>query len=140
MNSVNCFINDEITNLDFLQQRYRRDRLIGSYDRDLSVDRPELDDDKAIMKARKEQRKRVDKEIRDKKTRDQDEREHDHDNNRDLNLRIPDRKKSVKKGEDFGLTAEFTSYDDKDTLKSKPSCYILDGYHHLNKWFMLIEF
>lgn len=103
-----------------------------SHDRDVSVDRLELDDDKAIVKVHKEQRKRVDKESRERKTRDQDEREADHDNNRDSNLRFPDKKKSVKKAEGFGLTADFASYDDKDTLKSKPPCYILDGSHSLN--------
>ncbi|KAF7802898.1 paired amphipathic helix protein Sin3-like 2 isoform X1 [Senna tora] len=101
-----------------MQQRYRRDRIISSHDRDLSVDRPDLDDDKAMVKVHKEPKKRVDKESRDRKTRDQDDREADHDNNRDSNSRFPDKKKSVKKAEGFGLTADFAAYDDKDTLKS----------------------
>ncbi|XP_028778645.1 paired amphipathic helix protein Sin3-like 2 isoform X2 [Neltuma alba] len=99
------------------KHRYRRERL-SSLDRDPSVDRPELDDDKALMKSHKEQRKRVDKESRDRKIRDQDEREPDHDNNRDFKPRFPEKKISSKKAEGFGLAADFASYDDKDTLKS----------------------
>lgn len=85
----------------------------------MSAERPELDDDKTMMNIHKEQRKR---ESRDRRMRDQDEREHDLENGRDLNLqRFPDKKKSVvKKAEGFGMASDFTSYEDKDTLKSKP--------------------
>ena len=118
--------NDWVTNF-FLQQRYRRDRLLASHDRDLSVDRADLDDDKTMMNMHKEQRKR---ESRDRRIRDQDEREPDLDNGRDLNSqRFQDKKKSVKKAEGFGMASDFSSYDDKDTLKSKPSCYALDKLH-----------
>lgn len=110
MNLVHCFFfNDWVTNF-FLQQRYRRDRL-PSHDRDhdMSAERPELDDDKTMMNIHKEQRKR---ESRERRMRDQDEREHDLDNNRDLNLqRFPDKKKSVKKAEGFGMASDFTSYE-----------------------------
>ncbi|KAG4395714.1 hypothetical protein GLYMA_19G016300v4 [Glycine max] len=100
-------------------QRYRRDRL-PSHDRDMSAERPELDDDKTMMNIHKEQRKR---ESRERRMRDQDEREHDLDNNRDLNLqRFPDKKKSVKKAEGFGMASDFASYEDKDTLNS-PGMY-----------------
>ncbi|XP_022774459.1 paired amphipathic helix protein Sin3-like 2 [Durio zibethinus] len=90
----------------------RRDRIITSHaDRDLSVDRPELEDDKAMMKMQKEQRKCVEKDNRDRRTRDQDDSEHD--NNRDFNLqRFPDKKRSGRKIEGFA------SYDDRDTFKS----------------------
>lgn len=105
----------------FFQQRIRRDRILTSHaDRDLSVDHPELDDDKAMVKMHKEQRKRVEKDSRDRKSRDQDDREPDHDNNRDFNLqRVPDKRKSARKVEGFGVSANFASYDDKDTLKSE---------------------
>ncbi|KAK4272056.1 hypothetical protein QN277_020656 [Acacia crassicarpa] len=106
-----------IRSMQVEKNRYRRERLT-SHDRDPSVDRPELDDDKALMKSHKEPRKRVDKESRDRKIRDQDDREHDHDNNRDLKSRFSDKKISVKKAEGFGLATDFASYDDKDTLKS----------------------
>ncbi|XWS40811.1 hypothetical protein CRYUN_Cryun17cG0027500 [Craigia yunnanensis] len=95
-----------------MDKQCRRDRVITSHaDRDLSVDRPELDDDKAMMKMQKEQRKRVDKDNRDRRTRDQDD--HEHDDNRDFHLqRFPDKMRSGRKIEGFA------SYDDRDTLKS----------------------
>ncbi|KAH7532571.1 hypothetical protein FEM48_Zijuj04G0034500 [Ziziphus jujuba var. spinosa] len=94
----------------------RRDRIIVSHaDRDMSVDRAELDEDKAT-KMHKEHRKRAEKENRDRKVRDHDDREPD--NNRDFNLQRFDKKKSSKKAEGFGVNANFTAYDDKDTLKS----------------------
>lgn len=69
----------------------------------------------------KEQRKR---ESRDRRIRDQDEREPDLDNSRDLNSqRFPDKKKSVKKTEAYGLASDFASHDDKDALKGKLSCF-----------------
>ncbi|XP_019452911.1 PREDICTED: paired amphipathic helix protein Sin3-like 2 isoform X4 [Lupinus angustifolius] len=97
------------------KQRYRRDRLLASHDRDLSIDHTDLDDDKTMI-MHKEQRKR---ESRDRRIRDHDEREADLDNNRDLNSqRFPDKKKSFKKAEGFGMATDFASNDDKDTLKS----------------------
>ena len=60
----------------------------------------------------KEQRKRVEKDNRDRRTRDQDDPEHD--NSRDFNLqRFPDKNRSGRKIEGFA------SYDDRDTLKSE---------------------
>ncbi|MED6209113.1 hypothetical protein PIB30_051552 [Stylosanthes scabra] len=95
-------------------QRYRRDRILSSHDRDQSVDRADLDDDKLNM--HKEQRKR---ESRDRRVRDHEEREPDLDNGRDLNLqRFQDKKKSVKKAEGFAMASDFPSYDDKDALKN----------------------
>ncbi|CAJ2665561.1 unnamed protein product [Trifolium pratense] len=91
------------------KQRYRRDRF-PSHDRDLSVERPDLDDDKTMMNMHKEQRKR---ESRDRRIRDHDDREHDLDNSQ----RFPDKKKSVKKAEAYGLSSDFASHDDKDALK-----------------------
>ncbi|CAL0321769.1 unnamed protein product [Lupinus luteus] len=107
-------------------QRYRRDRLLGSHDRDLSIDHTDLDDDKTMI-MHKEQRKR---ESRDRRIRDHDEREADLDNNRDLNSqRFPDKKKSFRKAEGFGMATDFASYDDKDTLKSKS--IICFGQNHI---------
>ncbi|GMI99169.1 SIN3-like 2 [Hibiscus trionum] len=95
-----------------MDNQRRRDRIITSHaDRDLSVDRPELNEDKALVKMRKEQRKRVEKDNRDLRIRDHDDPEHD--NNRDFNSqRFPDKKRSGRKVEGFA------SYDDRDTLKS----------------------
>ncbi|KAK7365108.1 hypothetical protein VNO80_13922 [Phaseolus coccineus] len=95
-------------------QRYRRDRL-PSHDHDMSAERPEMDDDKTMLNIHKERKR----ESRDRRMRDQEEREQDLDNSRDLNLqRFPDKKKSVKKAEGFGMASDFPSYEDKDTLKS----------------------
>ncbi|MBA0714762.1 hypothetical protein Golax_013718 [Gossypium laxum] len=90
----------------------RRDRIITSHaDHGISVDHPELDDDKTMMKMQKEQRKRLEKENRDRRTRDLDDPKHD--NNRDFNLqRIHDKKRYGRKIEGFA------SYDDRDTFKS----------------------
>ncbi|KAH0973002.1 hypothetical protein GBA52_025158 [Prunus armeniaca] len=105
----------------FRQCRWtRRDRIIPSHaDRDLSVDRPELDDDKGMVKVQKEHRKRCEKENRDRRNRDDDDRELENDNNRDYKLqRFPEKRKSSRKVEGFGVTANFAPYDDKDSLKS----------------------
>ncbi|XP_059670241.1 paired amphipathic helix protein Sin3-like 2 isoform X2 [Cornus florida] len=98
----------------------RRDRIIApNADRDLSVERPDLDDDKTMTKLHKEQRKRADKENRDRRNRDQDYRDAEHDSNRDFSMqRLPDRRKSARKVDDFGGNSILASYDDKDTLKS----------------------
>ncbi|XP_061354030.1 paired amphipathic helix protein Sin3-like 2 [Gastrolobium bilobum] len=99
-------------------QVYRRKRL-PSHDRerDLSVEHPEMDDDNTMMNMHKKRRKRESKDMR--INRDQDEREPDNNNSRDLNLqRFHEKKKSVKKAEGFGLASDFSSKEDKDTLKN----------------------
>ncbi|CAN6708712.1 unnamed protein product [Malus baccata var. baccata] len=100
-----------------MEKQRRRDRIMTPHaDRDLSVDRPELDDDKGMMKVPKEHRKRSEKENRDRRNRDDDDRELENDNNRDYKLqRFPDKRKPSRKVEGFGVTAP---YDDKDSLKS----------------------
>lgn len=107
-----------------IQQR-RRERIVSSHaERDLSVDRPELEDDKGMLKFNKEQRKRVEKDFRDKRNRDQDDREPEHDSSRDFVLqRCPDKRKPSRKVEGFGMSSNFTSYDDKDSLKSECFCH-----------------
>ncbi|XP_061373184.1 paired amphipathic helix protein Sin3-like 2 [Gastrolobium bilobum] len=85
-------------------------------ERDLSVEHPEMDGDKTMMNMHKEQRKR---ESKYRRIRDQDDREPDLANSRDLNLQhFPEKKKSVKKNEGFGLASDFSSNEDKDTLKN----------------------
>ncbi|KAJ8750132.1 hypothetical protein K2173_014047 [Erythroxylum novogranatense] len=96
-----------------IDKQRRRDRIIASHgERDLSIDRPELDDDKATLKIQKEQRRRVEKEGRDRRNRDQDDRELEHDSNRDCSLQR-DKKKSAPKIESFGANSNVASYDDK---------------------------
>lgn len=108
-------------------------------DRDLSVDRPDLDHDKAMMKVDKEQqRKRGEKERdrredKDRKEKERDNRDFDHDGNRDFMQRLSHKRKSVPKVEDsvadqlqqggegsgnFGMHHVAASYDDKNSLKS----------------------
>ncbi|KAI4347649.1 hypothetical protein L6164_008441 [Bauhinia variegata] len=97
------------------KQRYQQNRHITPQEHDLSVDRHELDDDKAMIKVHRDPRKRVEKERKDRRIHDQDEREPDH----DINMQhSPEKKKCVKKAEGFGLTTDFTSHEEKDNLKS----------------------
>ncbi|KAM1009524.1 hypothetical protein FF1_044945 [Malus domestica] len=102
-----------------MEKQRRRDRIMTSHaDRDLSVDCPELDDDKGTVKVQKEHRKRSEKENRDRRNRDDDDRELENDNSVYKLQRFPDKRKSTRKVEGFGLTANFAPYDDKDSLKS----------------------
>ncbi|XP_061360137.1 paired amphipathic helix protein Sin3-like 2 [Gastrolobium bilobum] len=98
-------------------QVYRRKRL-PSHDRerDLSVEHPEMDDDNTMMNMHKKRRKRESKDMR--INRDQDEREPDHINAQQFLERFHEKKKSVKKAEGFGLASDFSSKEDKDTLKN----------------------
>lgn len=74
-----------------------------------------------MMKVLKEQRKRFpEKENRDRRNRDHEDREVETDNNRDYNLqRFPEKRKSSRKVDGFGANANFSPYDDKDTLKGE---------------------
>ncbi|XP_062023478.1 paired amphipathic helix protein Sin3-like 2 isoform X2 [Rosa rugosa] len=103
--------------------QHRLDKITSHGDHDISVDRPELDDDNGMMKVLKEQRKRFSEmENRDRRNHDHEDRELETDNNRDYNLqRFPEKIKSSRNVEGFGLNANFTPNDDKDTLKSKYS-------------------
>ncbi|XP_061355400.1 serine/threonine-protein kinase PEPKR2-like [Gastrolobium bilobum] len=64
----------------------------------------------------KKRRKRESKDMR--INRDQDEREPDHINAQQFLERFHEKKKSVKKAEGFGLASDFSSKEDKDTLKN----------------------
>ncbi|KAI3452368.1 hypothetical protein Pfo_009033 [Paulownia fortunei] len=102
------------------KQRPRRDRVTDpNGERDLSVERPDMDDDKTVMKLHKEQKKHNERENRDRRNRDQDDRDPDTENNGDISMhRLSDKKKSARKVEDFGGNSNLASYDDKDALKS----------------------
>ena len=109
-------------------------------DHDLSVDRPDPDHDRSLMKVDKEQRRRgeKDKERREdieRRERERDDRDFEHDGNRDFNVqRFPHKRKSGRKVEDsageqihqsgdgdenFGLRPMSSSYDDKSSAKSE---------------------
>ncbi|KAI3670027.1 hypothetical protein L6452_41604 [Arctium lappa] len=99
------------------KHRGRRDRIIASHpERDLSVERRDIDEDDKTMKLHKEQRKRSEKESRDRRNSDQDYKETDLDANRDMH-RI-EKRKSACKVEDFGVHSGVAPYGDKDALKS----------------------
>ncbi|KAH6791103.1 SIN3-like 2 [Perilla frutescens var. frutescens] len=102
------------------KQRQRRDRVIDpNGERDLSVERPETDDDKTAVKLHKEQKKHSERENRDRRNRDQDDRDPDTENNGDISMhRLSDKRKSARKVEDFGGNSTLAPYDDKDALKS----------------------
>lgn len=89
--------------------------MIGPYaERDLGIERPDLDDDKTMTKLQKEQKRRAEKENRDRRTHDQDYKEPD-ENNEDLSMqRHTDKRKSARRVEDFG-----GPHEDKDALKSE---------------------
>ncbi|KAL8528277.1 hypothetical protein ACS0TY_005906 [Phlomoides rotata] len=94
------------------KQRSRRDRIMGPHgERDLSVERPDMDDDKAVTRVHKELKKHTD---RDRKHRDHDDRDLDAENNGEATMhRLSEKRKSARKMEDSTLA----SYDDKDASK-----------------------
>ncbi|KAL3526467.1 hypothetical protein ACH5RR_011123 [Cinchona calisaya] len=95
------------------KQRFHRDRVAEP---DLSVERPDTDDDKTMVRLHKEQKKRAERENKERRNRDQDYREHD---NGDIGmLRLSEKRKSARKVDDFGGNAASASYDDKDSLKT----------------------
>ncbi|GAB2299874.1 hypothetical protein Dimus_033925 [Dionaea muscipula] len=97
------------------KQRWRRDKVTTSHaDPDVCVERPDLDEDKTMMKLHKDPKKR-ERDNRDRRSRDQDDRDPEHDTNRDSNIqRLPDKRKPSRK-DGFGAMA---SSEDKSALKS----------------------
>lgn len=112
--------------------------MVSHTDRDLSVDRPDPDLDRAVMRLDKEQRKRGEKEKErrdDRERRDRDDRDFEHDGNRDSSMhRYPHKRKSARRVEDsaaeqlhqggegdenFGIRPISSSYDDKNSAKSE---------------------
>ncbi|XP_062111773.1 paired amphipathic helix protein Sin3-like 4 isoform X2 [Humulus lupulus] len=121
----------------------KKERTMG--DRDLSVDRPDQDHDRSLMKVDKDQRRRGEKEKekekekerredRERRDRERDDRDFEHDGIRDFNVqRYPHKRKSGRKIEDsaaeqihqggdgdehFGLRPISSSCDDKSSAKS----------------------
>uniref|UniRef100_A0A5B6ZFS1 Putative paired amphipathic helix protein Sin3-like 4 isoform X2 n=1 Tax=Davidia involucrata TaxID=16924 RepID=A0A5B6ZFS1_DAVIN len=99
-------------------------------DRDLSVDRPDPDHDKAVMRADKEQRRRGEKEKERREDKDRRERERDY---RDFEHDLSHKRKFARRIEDsvadqllqggegtgnFVMRPASSSYDDKNALKS----------------------
>lgn len=100
--------------------RSQRDRILGPHNvQDRSADRADLDDEKIMMKMHKEQRRRAEKEIRDRRNHGQDYRDLDHDYNRDMgNHRLDEKRKNVRKVDDYGGNTNSAPHIDKEALKS----------------------
>lgn len=116
----------------------KKERITASHaDRDLSVDRPDTDHDRIIMRADNQRRGgEKEKERRDDRDRrERDDRDFDHDGNRDFNgmPRVPHKRKVTRRVEDsvadqinqggegaenYGMRPMSSSYDDKNALKS----------------------
>ncbi|ESQ41476.1 hypothetical protein EUTSA_v10012461mg [Eutrema salsugineum] len=81
-----------------IEKDRRRERAVASRgDRDHSVDRSDHNDDKAMVKMHREQRKRVDKENRERRSRDLDDGEAEQDNLH----HFPEKRKSSRRTEGF---------------------------------------
>ncbi|XP_016647559.1 PREDICTED: paired amphipathic helix protein Sin3-like 4 isoform X1 [Prunus mume] len=138
----NAMLRDRSSAMPPMRQMHvdKKERTMGSYaDHDLSVDRPDPDHDRALMKVDKEQRRRGEKEKerredRERRERDRDDRDFDHDGSRDFNMQhFPHKRKSARRTEDLATEqlhpggegdenfAEHlisSSYDDKNSAKS----------------------
>ncbi|KAI4389240.1 hypothetical protein MLD38_001488 [Melastoma candidum] len=100
------------------RQRNRRDRNASSpADRDISVDRPDLEDEKPIFKVHRDQKKPFGRENRDWRIREPDDRESKPDNIRD-SQRFSDKRKPSRKGDGSRADPNLTCNDNKDALKS----------------------
>ncbi|XP_028946701.1 paired amphipathic helix protein Sin3-like 4 isoform X2 [Malus domestica] len=103
----NSMLRDRSSAMPTMRQMHvdKKERTMGSYaDHDLSVDRPDPDHDKALMKVDKDQRRRGEKEKErreDRERREQDDRDFDHDGSRDLSMqRFSHKRKSAHRIED----------------------------------------
>ncbi|KAM1942670.1 hypothetical protein ACFX15_011111 [Malus domestica] len=134
----NSMLRDRSSAMPTMRQMHvdKKERTMGSYaDHDLSVDRPDPDHDKALMKVDKDQRRRGEKEKErreDRERREQDDRDFDHDGSRDLSMqRFSHKRKSAHRIEDteqlqpggqglenFAANLISSSYDDKNSAKS----------------------
>ncbi|BBG94142.1 SIN3-like 4 [Prunus dulcis] len=125
----NAMLRDRSSAMPPMRQMHvdKKERTMGSYaDHDLSVDRPDPDHDRALMKVDKEQRRRGEKEKerredRERRERDRDDRDFDHDGSRDFNMQhFPHKRKSARRTEDLateqlhpGMYGQEFAYCDK---------------------------
>ncbi|CAH8370516.1 unnamed protein product [Eruca vesicaria subsp. sativa] len=94
------------------KERRRRERALASRgDRDHSVDRSDLNDDKAMVKMHRDPRKRADKENRERRSRDLDDGEA-------ALHHFPEKRKSSRKTEGFEAYSGHASHSEKNNLKS----------------------
>ncbi|XLS93399.1 hypothetical protein HN51_069407 [Arachis hypogaea] len=130
----NSMLRDRSSAMPTVRQMHveKRERTMTSHgDRDLSVDRPDPDNDRGLMRAEKDQRRRLekDKERReDRRERDRDDRDYEHDGGRDRE-RFSHKRKSDRRAEDsgaepllddenIGMRPMPSTCDERNTLKS----------------------
>lgn len=109
------------------------------HDRDLSVDRPDPDHDRGLIRSEKELKRRGEKEKdrredRERRERERDDRDYEHDNSRDFNIQhFPHKRKNGGRADDsgaeplhqgdtdenFGLRCMSSPCDDKSSVKSE---------------------
>ncbi|KAJ0260964.1 Paired amphipathic helix protein Sin3-like 2 [Hirschfeldia incana] len=98
-----------------MEKDRRRERVVASRgDRDHSVDRSDLNDDKAMVKMHRESKKRVDKENRERRSRDLDDGEAEQDNLHHFS----EKRKSSRRTEGFEAYSGPASHSEKNNLKS----------------------
>ncbi|KAL8171572.1 hypothetical protein V2J09_023376 [Rumex salicifolius] len=96
------------------KQRWQQDRVCTSRsDRDLSVERPDVDEERAMLKVNKDQRKR-EKDSRDRRNRDSDDREPEHDSMRNSTGQRFSEKRKPSRKEGFPMLPS----SDKNSVKS----------------------
>ncbi|VYS66870.1 unnamed protein product [Arabidopsis thaliana] len=99
----------------FMEKDRRRERTVASRgDRDHSVDRSDLNDDKSMVKMHRDQRKRVDKDNRERRSRDLEDGEAEQDNLQHFS----ERRKSSRRMEGFEAYSGPASHSEKNNLKS----------------------
>ncbi|GAA0174502.1 chromatin/chromatin-binding, or -regulatory protein [Lithospermum erythrorhizon] len=98
----------------------RRDKIVSLHaERDPSVEPPDMDDDKTVMKLHKEHKKRGEKEGRERRQRDQDYREPEYETNGDVSMnRLAEKRRAVRKNEEVGGSANLAFPEEKDSLRS----------------------
>ncbi|MED6106260.1 hypothetical protein PIB30_003219 [Stylosanthes scabra] len=132
----NSMLRDRSSPMPTMRQMHveKRERTMASHgDRDLSVDRPDPDNDRGLMRAEKD-RRRLEKDKdrrdeRDRRERDRDDRDYEHDGGRDRE-RFSNKRKSDRRAEDsgaeplldadenIGMRPMSSTCDDRNTLKS----------------------
>ncbi|KAL2349345.1 hypothetical protein Fmac_003345 [Flemingia macrophylla] len=131
----NSMLRDRGSAMPTVRQMHveKRERTMVSHgDRDTSVDRPDPDHDRGLLRVEKEHRRRVDKEKesredRDKRERERDDRDYEHDGGRDRERFSHKRNRKAEDSgaeplldadENFGTRPMSSTCDDKNSLKS----------------------
>ncbi|CAL1413731.1 unnamed protein product [Linum trigynum] len=132
----NSILRDRSSAMPAMRQMHVDKKERTHPDRDFSVDRPDPDHDRALMRAAdRDQRRRVEKEKdrrEDRDKRERDDRGYEHDANHDYSMqRFPHKRKPGRKLEDsgaehqvgmgddnYGMHPISSNYDDKSAVKS----------------------